>query len=218
MGGGCGRGKSVEPVNGGRSRGAHCGGFLAPWRTGLAWTLHVPEHDAPAVVIVDEVALCKDCAEEVDRVKNPPMPPPKIVKESVRQYAPRSALPPDASDAGVLPDGAILTRRRKSNKGGAQKGRVAALYARDGRRCWYCKKPLRALPLPALTPGSRFPADYPTVDEVIPQSKGGRRVLSNQRVACQPCNNRKGDSILDDAGDLKTGTGAGPVDQPQFGV
>lgn len=55
--------------------------------------------------------------------------------------------------------------------------RLAALY---GPGCFYC--------------GAQVPARLLTVDEYVPRCRGGRRTVENQRPACFPCNNDKGDS------------------------
>ena len=59
-----------------------------------------------------------------------------------------------------------------------------ALFARDGWRCVYCG-----------TSGGRL-----TLDHVVPRSKGGESVWENVVTACGPCNLRKGDRTLEQAG------------------
>lgn len=39
-----------------------------------------------------------------------------------------------------------------------------------------------------------------TLDHVIPRSKGGKHLWDNVVIACEPCNSRKGDRILQEAG------------------
>ena len=58
-----------------------------------------------------------------------------------------------------------------------------AVFARDGRMCQYC--------------GARTSL---TVDHVIPRSKGGGSGWDNIVASCAPCNRRKGDSLLRQAG------------------
>jgi 5-methylcytosine-specific restriction endonuclease McrA len=58
-----------------------------------------------------------------------------------------------------------------------------AVFARDDWTCQYC--------------GSRTQL---TVDHVIPRSKGGGSTWENIVAACAPCNRRKGDSLLRQAG------------------
>lgn len=118
--------------------------------------------------------------------------------EAMRRYfdsAPRRPIP-QATDAGVLPDGAVLwftkpKRKSKSSLSWTQR-RVQQLYQRDGAQCWYCGVDLLAFPLPKIERGRSLPERYPTVDEVIPRCKGGKRSMDNQRVACHPCNTKKG--------------------------
>lgn len=51
--------------------------------------------------------------------------------------------------------------------------------------CWYCGE--------SLTIG-----DTATIDHVVPRSRGGRRVLSNERLSCRTCNSSKGASTPDE--------------------
>lgn len=57
------------------------------------------------------------------------------------------------------------------------------LLRRDSYRCQYCgcKKHL-------------------TLDHIIPRSKGGKHTWDNLVIACSPCNSRKGDQTLEQAG------------------
>lgn len=59
-----------------------------------------------------------------------------------------------------------------------------ALFARDGHRCVYCG-----------TTSGRL-----TLDHVVPRSKGGDSSWENVVTACAPCNLRKGDRTLEQAG------------------
>ena len=58
-----------------------------------------------------------------------------------------------------------------------------AVFARDGWTCQYC--------------GVRSSL---TVDHVIPRSKGGASSWDNIVTSCAPCNRRKGDQLLRNAG------------------
>ena len=59
-----------------------------------------------------------------------------------------------------------------------------ALFARDGWRCAYCG-----------TTNGRL-----TLDHIVPRSKGGESIWENVVTACAPCNLRKGDRSLEQAG------------------
>jgi 5-methylcytosine-specific restriction endonuclease McrA len=59
-----------------------------------------------------------------------------------------------------------------------------ALFARDGWRCVYCGSTASRL----------------TLDHVLPRSRGGESSWENVVTACSPCNLRKGDRLLDEAG------------------
>ncbi|MDQ3866430.1 MAG: HNH endonuclease [Actinomycetota bacterium] len=59
-----------------------------------------------------------------------------------------------------------------------------ALFARDRWRCQYCGTESGKL----------------TLDHVVPRSRGGESVWENVVTSCAPCNLRKGDRTLDEAG------------------
>jgi 5-methylcytosine-specific restriction endonuclease McrA len=59
-----------------------------------------------------------------------------------------------------------------------------ALFARDGWRCQYCG-----------TEGGKL-----TLDHVVPRSRGGESSWENVVTSCSPCNLRKGNRTLDEAG------------------
>lgn len=64
------------------------------------------------------------------------------------------------------------------------------VFVRDGWRCYICGRetPQRLL-------GTQH-ARAPTVDHVIPLSKGGPHLRSNLRCACKRCNNEKADALV----------------------
>lgn len=57
------------------------------------------------------------------------------------------------------------------------------LFARDQQLCMYC--------------GVEFPVKELSRDHIIPTSKGGKDVWTNCVTACRRCNNRKGNSTLE---------------------
>lgn len=64
------------------------------------------------------------------------------------------------------------------------------VLARDGLVCQYCER--------ELVEDGPWPY-YPTLDHVIPRSRGGQTELENLVVACQPCNQRKRDRTPSEA-------------------
>ena len=68
------------------------------------------------------------------------------------------------------------------------------LIERDGQTCYICGK---RCTMDDRRWGSYGP-DYPTVDHVVPLSKGGAHTWDNVRIACGECNVAKGDSVLPD--------------------
>jgi 5-methylcytosine-specific restriction endonuclease McrA len=73
------------------------------------------------------------------------------------------------------------------------------IYERDGWTCYLCDKPLD---LSAGPNGNRAPS----LDHVIPRSKGGTHDPSNLKTACRSCNSRKGVSY-----EPHGGSAEGPV-------
>jgi len=56
------------------------------------------------------------------------------------------------------------------------------LFARDQNLCMYC--------------GEQFPVCELSRDHIVPTSRGGKDVWTNCVTACRRCNNRKGNSLL----------------------
>ncbi len=57
-----------------------------------------------------------------------------------------------------------------------------AVFARDGHRCQYCG------------------AHAENIDHVVPRSRGGQHIWENVVAACRPCNTKKEDRLLHEAG------------------
>lgn len=60
------------------------------------------------------------------------------------------------------------------------------LFRRDLCTCGYC--------------GRIFREDRLSRDHIVPRSKGGKDIWTNVITACKPCNNRKDDMTLEEAG------------------
>jgi 5-methylcytosine-specific restriction endonuclease McrA len=86
--------------------------------------------------------------------------------------------------------------RRRAKKFNVPYENVDRLYVfqRDEYKCWLCGK--ETLKDFAISEGSSCPhPDSPTLDHVIPLSKGGPHSYSNTKCACFLCNCLKGDKI-----------------------
>ena len=66
------------------------------------------------------------------------------------------------------------------------------LYAAQDGRCFYCRCALDVDRLRHVPPAS-CASDDPTLDHVVPASKGGAAEYANLVLACRACNERKGD-------------------------
>jgi 5-methylcytosine-specific restriction endonuclease McrA len=60
------------------------------------------------------------------------------------------------------------------------------IYLRDHNRCQYC--------------GKKFSSSELSLDHVVPISRGGKSTWENVVCACLPCNVRKGNKLLHEAG------------------
>ncbi len=67
------------------------------------------------------------------------------------------------------------TRKKKVNR---KRGPVLlqTLFQRDGKRCWFCIKPLDA--------------ESATIEHLLNVSNGGNNHINNLAVACSPCNQK----------------------------
>ena len=66
---------------------------------------------------------------------------------------------------------------------------LAKLYKRDNGKCYICGKHL------ILNDKYNRP-DAPTIEHVVPISKGGTNTWSNVKLACRECNVKKGTKIF----------------------
>lgn len=60
------------------------------------------------------------------------------------------------------------------------------IFTRDGFACYICSTELTLISKDA------------TLDHEVPLSRGGLSTLSNMRLCCSSCNNKKGDMLLDE--------------------
>jgi 5-methylcytosine-specific restriction endonuclease McrA len=63
------------------------------------------------------------------------------------------------------------------------------IIERDNSTCYMCKR--------------KLPFEEVTLEHVIPRSRGGDDSEANLKVACEPCNNRKGDRLPEECEWLK---------------
>ena len=70
---------------------------------------------------------------------------------------------------------------------------IEGLIARDGRKCYLCGVNTDFNDHYIDEGGSFHVGDsYPTIEHVVPLSKGGNHSWANTKVACWRCNTRKG--------------------------
>jgi 5-methylcytosine-specific restriction endonuclease McrA len=87
------------------------------------------------------------------------------------------------------------TTKRSNLKPRQKRVKMQLLASRDGGwKCWYCGKSLTPIGDITLPVRGNDP-NRPTLDHVIPTSKGGTNDLWNLRLACSTCNNDKGDKL-----------------------
>lgn len=110
-------------------------------------------------------------------------------------------VPGEWLDAPVVVPANPQARKIKTTKIDNRVEKVRRIYARDGRRCWWCGRvlmPLDEVPEVGRAVGSgerRMPPNFPTIDHLTPRSLGGTNGLDNLVVACFNCNHERGDAM-----------------------
>ena len=102
-------------------------------------------------------------------------------------------------DTGASTTGTNPTPERSSTPNGGPRPisrRLQTVGDRSNWECTYCGNPLPRNPDAADHPTD--PEHRATADHLVPRSKGGRSRLRNLVLACQSCNNLKGDTDLPD--------------------
>lgn len=69
-----------------------------------------------------------------------------------------------------------------------QQTKLQQIIAECGDRCHYCNRETRLKWIPG-----QWDPDHATLDHIIPKSKGGTNARENLVLACNACNNAKGD-------------------------
>ncbi len=80
-------------------------------------------------------------------------------------------------------------RDRNKSHWGADQTRAAreAIVKRDGPNCWICGLPFAF-------------QEKPTLDHVIPKSKGGSHRIANLKLAHYSCNTKRGNAVTNTRG------------------
>lgn len=102
-----------------------------------------------------------------------------------------ASIQEDFSDRATRVTGRVSRRRRKSLIGYSPikwEKRRQSVFERDKFTCQYCGEP---------------DLDFPTVDHVMPLSRGGSNDTSNLVTACEACNGDKADMTLEEWGRAK---------------
>lgn len=84
-----------------------------------------------------------------------------------------------------VPAVVVLNRKLHNSKSGVKFSKVN-VSLRDNFSCQYC--------------GVKLPMSQLNYDHVLPRSKGGKTVWDNIVMACYPCNDRKGNMLVHEAG------------------
>ncbi len=78
--------------------------------------------------------------------------------------------------------------------------RLRSIARRDGKSCFLCGDEvdtnLQKMVDPCGRPLKKFVDIMPTLDHVIPRSKGGRNCATNLRLAHHKCNNARGNGSV----------------------
>lgn len=103
------------------------------------------------------------------------------LKKALRQVIGTDA---EAIDIKV-PAVGVLRRKVHNTKSGVKFSKIN-VSLRDNFSCQYC--------------GTKLPMSQLNYDHVIPRSKGGKTVWENIVMACYPCNDKKGNMLVHEAG------------------
>lgn len=77
-------------------------------------------------------------------------------------------------------------RRRKDREGAGERFKAVEIFERDGYICQECG---------IICEGVWPELDTPTLDHVIPISRGGEHTRGNTRCCCWGCNRKKADRL-----------------------
>lgn len=81
-------------------------------------------------------------------------------------------------------------RTKKYWARGRERSRIRrSVYERDGNRCYICGVQVRK------KAGRKHKKHRPTLDHVIPRSRGGSDDADNLKVCCSGCNQEKDDKM-----------------------
>jgi 5-methylcytosine-specific restriction endonuclease McrA len=69
-------------------------------------------------------------------------------------------------------------------------GLFNAAFLREGGHCYWCNRPVRRQA--RAKPWHPLSGDHPTLDHLVPRSKGGRDTIENVVLACNACNHERG--------------------------
>lgn len=84
-------------------------------------------------------------------------------------------------------------RKMRMSENGMEQVCPTTVFERDLWTCYLCNQPVNRNAVP-------WADDEPTMDHVVPLSKGGPHTYENVRCACRACNRAKGDKLEDGGG------------------
>lgn len=91
-----------------------------------------------------------------------------------------------------------MTRKRGKRNKKAKMKKILFLFEREKSACYWCKIELSIDLVINNVDDSKLSNrdDYPTMDHVLPRSKGGNHSVNNLVLSCRWCNNNRGDKLI----------------------
>lgn len=162
--------------------------------------MHCPHCGAFVEVGPSATRVCRGCkGKDFRYVAKGPQPRTCVECGSTFHSALNTAKYCNKRCRGIRQRGSASNERSQRRRRARKKGAVSEPYTireigeRDGWRCHICKTKTWTRYI-----GKHYHPKKPTVDHIVPLSKGGTDLKSNVAIACYLCNTAKGDRSAND--------------------
>ena len=153
-----------------------------------------------------QITCSKRCWREFHRSEKPTKPAPNPVEHTCENCGATFLSDPTHARKYCSKMCANANKRKGKDKRIPSDRRIdninlKKLFKRDGGKCYLCGGDCNWSDWRTARSGAKYPGDtYPTIDHILPVSKGGCDSWDNVRLAHWICNLQKSDAIVDDDG------------------